>query len=70
MPTPYAVQKSIQLAREVPSTMHKHQVAVIVKSQRVYTLLRYVFSVIDARKDYIHFFNDEPSALAWLHSYD
>ncbi|MCA9887083.1 MAG: hypothetical protein KC546_01875 [Anaerolineae bacterium] len=65
MPTPYAVQKAIQLAKEVPPDMPT-QVACVVTNQRIYTLIRYVFSVIDTRKDYIQFFGDEASALDWL----
>lgn len=68
MPTPYAVQRSVQLARETPDSIVKHQVACVVKNHRIFTLIRYVFSKIDARKDYIRFFNEESSALEWLSS--
>ena len=65
MPTPYAVKITMQLAREMPATM-RSQIACVLANKRVYTLIRYAFSRIDARKDYIRFFNDEASALDWL----
>ena len=68
IPTPYAVQMTIQVAREVPSEVHDFRVACVITNQRLYSMLRYILSVIDARKDFIRFFNDEPSALEWLHS--
>lgn len=69
MPTPYAVKKSIQLANDVPEGMST-QVACVMANQHVYALMRYVFTQIEARKDFIRFFDDEVTALAWLQSTD
>lgn len=65
MPTPYAVKMAMQLAKEMPPTL-RSQIACVLANKRVSTMIRYIFTQIDARKDYIHFFDDEASALEWL----
>lgn len=65
MPTPYAVKTAMQLAKEMLPTL-RSQIACVLANKRVSTMIRYTFSQIDARKDYIHFFNDEAAALEWL----
>lgn len=69
MPTPYGVKIVIQLAREMPAKT-RSQIACVLTNRRIYTLLRYVVTQIDVRKDYIRFFNDEALALAWLTTTD
>lgn len=69
MPTPYAVKIVMQLAREMPASI-RSQIACVLANSRIYALLRYVFSQIDSRKDYIRFFNDGAAALEWLMTTD
>lgn len=65
MPTPYAVKMAMQLAKEMPPTL-RSQIACVLANTRINTMIRYIFTQIDARKDYIYFFDDEASALEWL----